>query len=194
MCIYFIFSICHPASHKHKFSPPWHPFPDILSSPLIVLAHVSALTCAPEWDPKCQSKWPPGEKELWHHAEDALGEEAAGSRTSWKTQQPWGCSWSRGSHGRAAQVLVSHPARAWQALTSTTSACLWDHPSSKPPHRLCAKIKSWGRKKCVWSYPFRFFLSPSIPKQMYPFHSPYLQTFCFFEQFLYSEAASLNFA
>lgn len=80
--------------------------------------------------------------------------------------------------------------------TSTTSACVRDHPSSNLPHRLCAKINSWGRKNCVWSYPFPFLSLPfsSLPKKMYPFHSPYLQTFCFFEQFLYSEAASLNFA
>lgn len=101
-----------------------------------------------------------------------------------------------------AEVPMGELPKSWchiqqgpdRPCTSTTSACLWDHPSSKPPHRLCAKMNSWGRKECVWSYPFLFFLSPSLPKQMYPFHSPYLQTFCCFEQFLYSEAASLNFA
>lgn len=167
-----------------------------LSLPTLVLSLVHLI----ERDPKSQSEWPPWGKELSHHVQDALGEEAPGGRTSWKTQLPWplklvlkpkfpwescptpGITSRKGSDRQALHV---NPLR---------SACLWDHPSSNPTHIFGAKPNSWGRKKHVWSYPFPFLLCPSLPKQMHMFQGPHLQTFCFFEQFSYSKTAPLNVA
>lgn len=78
-----------------------------LSLPMLVVSPVH-LT---EWYPKSQSRWSPGGKELSHYVHWERRLQAGGQAGKPSCPGPWSCSWSWGSHERAAQLLDSRPAR-----------------------------------------------------------------------------------